>query len=67
MTERMLATKTPVGMMKVFALLTTPRRFTRVIIARMPSAIPTEYEPAAGNAEVSAAVPAVTETATFST
>ncbi|SLA02017.1 Uncharacterised protein [Mycobacteroides abscessus subsp. abscessus] len=66
-TDAMLTTNTTVGVTKALALLTIPRRLTAVIKASTESAIQTVYRPAAGKAEVSAAVPAVTDTATLRT
>ena len=66
-TDAMLTTNTTVGVMKALALLTIPRRLTVVIRTSTASAIQTVYGPAEGNADVSAAVPAVTDTATLRT
>ncbi len=57
---------TMVGRRKARAVSPRPRRFKRVITAKMPRQIGTVAELRDGNAEVSAPTPAAMETATVS-
>ncbi len=60
-------TKRAVGSRKALAESTTPRRFTAVTRSSTPRQIQTRSPYSSGKADVRAATPAVTETATFST
>ncbi len=65
MIARMERTKTAVGAMNQRADSAIPRRFTAVTSASTPRQSQTRWSYRPGTAEVSAATPAVTETATF--